>query len=143
MSSIIYVADEEMLEYHRISCQKDILFWRLESKRNMRDFHHGDFIFFYARPFRPYKTKKKAIVGYAHYDKTIRLSLNQMWNQYGQRTGYDTKEKLREAIEKAGNGVIPEKMRCFVLHETIFFHAPIFPSDIGINIPVNWKVINI
>ena len=94
MSSIAYVTDEEMLEYHRLCRNRTILFWRLASRRKIADFRKGDLLFFFAKPAR---TRKKALIGYAHYDSTKRLSLKQMWEKYGKETGYDSmKEKVAD-----------------------------------------------
>ena len=53
MSSIAYVTDEKMLEYHRLCRNKDILFWRLSSRKKFTDFRKGDLLFFFARPLKP------------------------------------------------------------------------------------------
>ena len=67
MSSIAYVTDEAMLEYHRLCRNRSILFWRLTEKKKFTDFRKGDLLFFFARPVRG---RKKGFVGYAHYDST-------------------------------------------------------------------------
>ena len=131
MSSIAYVTDEEMLEYHRLCRNRTILFWRLSSKRKIADFLPGDLLFFFARPHR---SRKKALIGYAHYDSTKRLSLNQMWAQYGESTGYSSKQKLVDAMKKAAKGDIPKSMRCLLLKDVVFFLAPIYPEEVGLNI---------
>lgn len=133
MSSIAYVTDEKMLEYHRLCCNRTILFWRLTVKNKFTDFHTGDLLFFFARGAA--HRRKKGFVGYGHYVETKRLSLNQMWNQYGTRTGYDNKEQLAEAIGKAAKGKIPKTMQCLVLSDIVFFVAPVYPKDVGIEIP--------
>lgn len=52
MGSIAYVADEEMIEYHRLCGNKEINFWRLSSQKNFTNFHSGDLLFFYTKvPF--------------------------------------------------------------------------------------------
>ncbi len=134
MSSIAYVTDENMLEYHRLNCNHSMLFWRLSSKKKFSDFRKGDLLFFFARGR---KGRKKGLVGYAHYDSTRKLSLNQMWKQYGSMTGYETKEQLREAVDKAARGEIPEKMNCLYLTDVVFFMSPVYPADAGLDIPAN------
>lgn len=131
MSSIAYTTDEKMLEYHRLCRSHTILFWRLSS-RKITDFRKGDLLFFFSKPNHG---RKKGLVGYAHYDSTKRLSLNQMWKQYGQATGYDTKERLTEAISHASKGNIPKQMRCLYLTDVVFFTSPVYPENIGIDIP--------
>jgi hypothetical protein len=135
MSSIAYVTDEKMLEYHRLCCNRTILFWRLSTKNKFTDFHAGDLLFFFARG--AVSKRKKGFVGYGHYVETRRLSLNQMWNQYGTNTGYDSKELLAEAIGHAAKGPIPRTMQCLVLSDIVFFVAPVYPKDVGIRIPAN------
>ena len=133
MSSIAYTADESMLEYHRLCRNRSMLFWRLSSKK-FADFQKGDLLFFFARP---HKGRKKGLVGYAHFDSVIRLSLKQMWSRYGQLTGYDSEELLREAIEKAAKESIPKQLNCLYLTDVVFFLSPIYPEEAGLDIQNN------
>ena len=134
MSSIAYVTDEKMLEYHRLCRNKAILFWRISSKKKFTDFKKGDLLFFFSRS---HMTRKKGLVGYAHFDSVKRLSLKQMWNQYGQFTGYDSFQILSEAIDRAAKGEIPKQMSCLYLTDVVFFLSPIYPEEVGLKIPVN------
>ncbi|MBR2066712.1 MAG: hypothetical protein IJ875_00345 [Solobacterium sp.] len=134
MSSIAYVTDESMLEYHRLCRNKSILFWRISSKKKFADFRKGDLLFFFARSQH---NKKKGLVGYAHFDSVKRLSLKQMWQMYGQSTGYDNEALLKEAIEKAAKGDIPKQMSCLYLTDVVFFITSIYPEEVGIDIPKN------
>jgi hypothetical protein len=134
MSSIAYVTDEKMLEYHRLCRNKDILFWRLSSRKKFTDFRKGDLLFFFARPSH---SRRKGLIGYAHFDSVKRLSLRQMWEQYETSTGYDSRELLSEAIAKAAKGTIPKQMSCLFLKDVVFFVSPIYPEEIGIEIPKN------
>ena len=134
MSSIAYVTDEKMLEYHRLCRNKDILFWRLSSRKKFTDFRKGDLLFFFARPSH---SRRKGLIGYAHFDSVKRLSLRQMWEQYETSTGYDSRELLSEAIAKAAKGTIPKQMSCLYLKDVVFFVSPIYPEEIGIEIPKN------
>lgn len=127
MSSIAYVTDQKMLEYHRLCRNRTILFWRLANRKKFSDFKKGDLLFFFSRPNHG---RKKGLVGYAHYDSTKRLSLNQMWNQYSDATGYETKQRLQEAISKASKGNIPKTMQCLYLTDVVFFISSIYPSEI-------------
>ena len=95
MSSIAYVTDEKMLEYHRLCRNRDILFWRLSSRKKFTDFRKGDLLFFFARPAH---SRRKGLIGYAHFDSVKRLSLRQMWNKFNTSTGYDSMQLLSEAI---------------------------------------------
>ena len=134
MSSIAYVTDEKMLEYHRLCRNKAILFWRISSKKKFTDFKKGDLLFFFSRS---HMTRKKGLVGYAHFDSVKRLSLTQMWKKYGQFTGYDSFMLLSDAISKAAKGEIPKQMSCLYLEDVVFFLSPIYPEEVGLKIPVN------
>ena len=134
MSSIAYVTDEKMLEYHRLCRNKDILFWRLSSRKKFTDFRKGDLLFFFARPSH---SRRKGLIGYANFASVKRLSLRQMWEQYETSTGYDSRELLSEAIAKAAKGTIPKQMSCLYLKDVVFFVSPIYPEEIGIEIPKN------
>lgn len=132
MSSIAYVADEKMLEYHRLSGNRDIIFWRLSSQKKFSNFEKGDLLFFYAKS---HNSKRKGFVGYAHYDSVKRMSLRSMWKKYGNTNGYDTYEQLKEAIEKAARDKqIPEEMNCLYLRDVVFFVSPVYPEDVGLQI---------
>lgn len=131
MSSIAYVCDEAMVEYHRLSQHKEILFWRIATKRKFSDFHVGDLLFFYART--RYSNEKK-FVGYGHFTEMKRLSLRQMWKEYEEKTGYDSFRALEQAIQKAARHKIPAKMNCLVLKNVIFFARPIHSEEVGLNL---------
>ena len=132
MSSIAYVADEKMIEYHRLFGSRNINFWRLSSQKRFKDFKKGDLLFFYTRSKH---SKKKGFVGYAHYNSTEKMSLKRMWKKYEQKNGYDNFEQLKDAIQTAArDNQIPEQMNCLYLTDVVFFVAPIYPEDIGIQI---------
>lgn len=133
MSSIAYTADESMLEYHRLCRNRAMLFWRLSSKK-FADFHKGDLLFFFARP---HKGRKKGLVGYAHFDSVVRLSIRQMWSRYGQLTGYYSEQLLKEAVEKAAKGSIPKQLSCLYLTDVVFFVSPIYPEEADLDIQNN------
>lgn len=135
MSSIAYVTEENMLEYHRLCRNRSILFWRLTTKNRFTDFRKGDLLFFFARG--AHAKKKKGFIGYGHYAYTRKLSIAQMWKQYGTMTGYDTKELLEDAIRKAAKGNVPDSMLCLYLEDVVFFTAPIYPKEVGIDIPIH------
>lgn len=134
MSSIAYVADENMLEYHRLCRNRTILFWRLSNKRKFKDFKKGDLLFFYSRPAYG---RKKGLVGYAHYDSMKRLSLTQMWTRFKEATGYSDQKRLSDAIMKASKGNIPKQMSCLYLTDVVFFLTPVYAEEAGIVLPVN------
>ncbi|MBW9212492.1 MULTISPECIES: hypothetical protein [Terrabacteria group] len=131
MSSIVYVCDEDMVEYHRLSQHKEILFWRIATKRKFSDFHIGDLLFFYAKTH--YSSEKK-LIGYGHFSEMKRLSLRQMWQEYEEKTGYYSFKSLEQAIHKVARHKIPAKMNCLVLKNVIFFARPIEPEEVGLNL---------
>ena len=132
MSSIAYVADEKMIEYHRLFGSRNINFWRLSSQKRFKDFKKGDLLFFYTRSEH---SKKKGFVGYAHYHSTEKMSLKKMWKKYEQKNGYDNFEQLKDAIQTAArDNQIPNEMNCLYLTDVVFFVAPIYPEDVGIHI---------
>lgn len=132
MSSIAYVTDEKMVEYHRLCGHREMNFWRLSAKNGFRSFHKGDLLFFYAR--NEYLSEK-ALLGYAHFDSSSVLSVRQMWNRYEQRNGYDTMDQMEEAIRKAARDKsVPPKMNCLYLTDAVFFSKPVKPETVGITI---------
>lgn len=127
MSNIAYVSDETMLEYHRLCRNKEILFWRLSSKHRFTDFQVHDLLFFYTNsPF----FKQKVIVGYGRFQGYARLSLNQMWVEYGQKTGFDSKQRLISALHSKVEK-IPSQMACLKLDHVVFFGHPIDLDSLG------------
>ena len=132
MSSIAYVTDKKMIEYHRLCGNQNINFWRLANQKQFKDFHPGDLLFLYTRPRR---SKKKGFVGYGHFDSIQRMSLKKMWNKFGTDNGYESYEKLEEAILAASrDNKVPEEMNCLYLTNVVFFLSPIYPEEIGIHL---------
>ncbi len=132
MGSIAYVADEEMIEYHRLCGNKEINFWRLSSQKNFTNFHSGDLLFFYVKV--PYSSKK-AFAGYAHFVFSKRMSINEMWKKYGTANGYDRIDKLTDAIQNAARDKeLPQKLDCLYLKDVVFFNEPVFPEEVGLEL---------
>lgn len=132
MGSIAYVADEEMIEYHRLCGNREINFWRLSNQKNFTNFHEGDLLFFYTKVAF---SNKKAFAGYAHFNSSRRMSIAEMWKRYNTSNGYDSIDKLTEAIQKASRDKpLPKKMDCLYLKEVVFFNEPVFPEEAGIDI---------
>lgn len=133
MSSIAYVADEQMIAYHRLYGNRDINFWRLSTHTDFTDFQRGDLLFFYCRPRH---ARRKGIVGYAHFAASGTMSLNAMWKKYGKRNGYESLEQMRAAIQRADrHHRIPRKLGCLELTDAVFFRGPVAPKEVGITIP--------
>ena len=117
MSSIAYVTDSNMIEYHRLCGSRRFNFWRLSARAAFSDFRKGDLLFFYAYGRNK---KKKGFVGYAHFDGARKLSLKQMWKEYGTLNGFDTRADLEEAIRRASRDhEVPERMSCLLLSKLI------------------------
>ena len=133
MSSIAYVTDQEMIEYHRLCGNRDVNFWRLSTRASFSAFQRGDLLFFYA--YGRTSKKKKGLVGYAHFEHSRKMSLKAMWKRYGTRNGYDDITRLEEAIREASrNGEIPETMNCLYLSDCVYFRSPVYPEEAGIRI---------
>lgn len=133
MSSIAYVTDEEMLEYDRLCAKRTILFWRLAS-RKIQYFYKGDLLFFFARP---QIGRKKAFIGYAHYDSVKKLSIQQIWKQYGDACGYASRKRFEEAVMRASRDDMPRQLQCLLLTDVVFFSTPVYPEEVNIEIPKN------
>ena len=124
--------DEEMIEYHRLCGNREINFWRLSNQKNFTNFHVGDLLFFYTKVAF---SNKKAFAGYAHFNSSRRMSIAEMWKRYNTSNGYDSIDKLTEAIQKASRDKpLPKKMDCLYLKEVVFFNEPVFPEEVGIDI---------
>ena len=135
MASIVYVCDLHMIEYHRLNGHNTINFWRLSQNRRFTDFHEQDYLFFLVKGTEKADTREKGILGYGHLQNVSSMSINQMWNTYQTRNGYGSKKALTQAIAKANkNEKLPNKLDCLYLTDVIFFQAPIYLSEIGINI---------
>lgn len=132
MSSIAYVTDEQMMEYHRLCGNRDMNFWRLSPKTEFTDFKPGDLLFFYARTPQ---SRRRAFVGYAHFRSASVLTLKQMWNRFEKKNGYDNIEQMKRAIESSSRDhQVPAKMSCLYLDGAVFFRSPIDPRDAGIKL---------
>ena len=135
MASIAYITDKNMIEYHRVNGNHTINFWKPSTTRRISDFHVGDFLFFLAKGTEKGIRKEKGIIGYGKLQKSCTLSFSQMWNRYEQKNGYPTKEALGEAIGKVTkNHKIPEYLNCLILEDLVFFQAPVYLSEIGVEI---------
>ena len=92
----------------------------------------GDLLFFYTKVAF---SNKKAFAGYAHFNSSRRMSVAEMWKRYNTSNGYDSIDKLTEAIQKASRDKpLPKKMDCLYLKEVVFFNEPVFPEEVGIDI---------
>lgn len=138
MSSIAYITDQNMIEYHRLNGNTSMNFWRPSSSKNISDFKPGDFLFFLAKGSQRGPLREKGIAGYGKLIKTHRLSFDQMWRKFKNLNGYATKEELYEAIVKVTKDKkMPEQLTCMELEEVVFFQSPVYLSDLGMEISNN------
>ena len=135
MASIAYITDRNMIEFHRLNGNRTMNFWRPSNSKKFTDFMPGDLLFFLAKGSERGRRREKGIVGYGRFHKAHTLSFRQMWNVYGQENGYATEEELYDAIVKVSkNKKMPKAMNCLYLTDVIFFQAPIYLSEIGVEI---------
>lgn len=133
MSSIAYITDQEMIEFHRLNGHTSMVFWRPTSQKKFRGFFYDDYLFFLSKGTQ--KDKEKGIIGYGRYTKTYMMSFEEMWKRFGIQTGYRNRELLHEAILKvAKRDVLPTKLHCLQLEDVVFFQVPIYLSELQIKI---------
>jgi len=133
MAAIAYVSDEKMLDYHRTNGCQEIVFWRTSTKR-FSSFQPGDLLFFLTKVSG--RRKEKGIVGYGCFVEEKQMSVDSLWKRYAQKTGYNSKAELKQAILSKTER-IPEKISCLFLDKVIFFMGPIYLSELGIKLPAN------
>lgn len=134
MSSIAYVSDPQMLDYHRVNNHSEMSFWRLSSK-NFQDFKKGDFVFFLSKDKKFKKANEKGIIGYGTLKSIESLSLDTLWKKYGDLNGYQTKEELKTVISRhKSTKEFPKKITSLYLEEVVFFQHPLHLSEFGIKI---------
>lgn len=135
MASIAYIADQHMIEYHRLNGSRTMNFWRLGNMKKFSDFHEGDYLFFLVKGTERTGSKEKGIMGYGHLRKIQSMTFNQMWNTYGNENGYEDKEEFKEAVIRLSKDKkMPVKMGGLYLDNVVFFQSPIYLSEIGITI---------
>jgi hypothetical protein len=138
MSSIAYVTDKHMIEFHRLSGNTTINFWRPSSSKRFSDFNPGDLLFFLAKGTEHPLTKEKGLIGYGRFAEAMRLSLKTMWKQYGVLNGYHSEQTLKDAILKVSKEkTLTHPISCLKLTNIVFFQSPVYLSEIGIQVPLN------
>lgn len=135
MASIAYITDQKMIEFHRLNGNHEINFWKPSALKRMVDFDKGDFLFFLAKGTERGKDREKGIVGYGRLHTMSEMNLDQMWNRYKRKNGFEDKEQLIEAIRRiTKNHQLPDKVSCMELQNVVFFQHPIYLSEIGVHI---------
>lgn len=132
MSSIAYISDHHMIEFHRLHGNKNVVFWRPSSQKKFSDFHYGDLLFFLTKGTERGKEREKGIVGYGHYQKESVKTIYDVWKTYQSMTGYHNEEQFIHAINRVCKmDEPPEKIHCLLLDNVIFFQTPIYLSEIN------------
>lgn len=131
MASIAYITNQEMIEYHRLHGNSEIVFWRYSGQRKFHDFHHGDYLFFLTKGTEKGINKEKGILGYARYVGDASGSVTNIWKKYGTRCGYGSEQQFVHAILKYHKQhIMPKKLYCLLLEHVIFFQSPIYLSEL-------------
>ncbi|MBQ1447840.1 MAG: hypothetical protein IIZ11_00720 [Erysipelotrichaceae bacterium] len=137
MSSIAYISDAKMLEFHRLQNNRKMNFWRLNNK-GFTDFCQGEFIFFLSKDRRMMRNREKGIIGYGTLEGIDSLSVRKMWNKYGSYNGYGSYEEFSETLNKLSDkGETPKKISSLVVGDVVFFQGPIYLSEFDYNISRN------
>ncbi len=131
MSSIAYITNHEMIEYHRLHGSSEIVFWRFSWQRKFQNFNHGDYLFFLTKGTEKGKQKEKGIVGYARYSGDTSGSVKSIWKKYESKCGYGSQQQFIRAIMKYHKQhTLPDKIYCLLLEQVIFFQSPIYLSEL-------------
>ncbi len=138
MSSIAYITDKNMIEFHRLNGCDTINFWRPSSSKRFTDFHPGDLLFFLAKGTERGPQKEKGLIGYGRFNQAYKLSFKQMWHQYERLNGYPTENALKEAILKVSKEkTLAHQFSCLKLTNIVFFQSPVYLSELGVKISSN------
>lgn len=135
MSSIAYITDHQMIEFHRLHGNTSFVFWRPTSQKRFAKFAYGDYLFFLAKGNNKGKGREKGIVGYGRYTKDYAVNFDSMWKRFKTKTGYPTKEHLHEAILKVSKShTLPDNIHCLQLDDVVFFQTPIYLSEFHVQL---------
>lgn len=131
MSSIAYITDQDMIEYHRLHGNNRIVYWRPSGQKKFQFFQHGDYLFFLTKGTEKGKQREKGIIGYGRYEQDERCGIHEMWEKYGVQCGYADETRLQNAIMKMNkNHKLPQQIQCLILNNIIFFQTPIYLSEL-------------
>lgn len=139
MASIAYITDGKLLDNHRLNQRKSINFWRLSTNTNFKEFGIGGLVFFLSKNKEHLSsTKEKGIVGFGRLVNIYVGSPKVMWDKFKISNGYNTYDEFLDAVSRVSkNHEIPEKLSSLYLENVCFFQAPIYLSEVGINISKN------
>lgn len=139
MASIAYITDAKLLENHRLNQNRTMNFWRLSTNTNFSEFGIGGLVFFLSKN-KEYLSvnREKGIIGFGRLVNIYIASPKVMWDRFKTSNGYNTYDEFLDAITKANKKhEIPEKLSSLYLENVCFFQAPIYLSELGINISKN------
>lgn len=135
MSSIAYITDKNMIEFHRIHGNAVMNFWRPTSSKRFTDFFEGDLLFFLAKGTEHGINREKGIIGYGRYTEANMFSFRQMWNRFNTLNGYASPKEFKEAIMRVSKAkTLAPQFHCLTLRDVVFFQSPVYLSEIGISI---------
>lgn len=135
MSSIAYITDPNMIDFHRLRGNQTMVFWRF-SLRKFTRFNPGDLVFFIDKRARHPHTHEKGLVGYGRCTEIRNKSPKATWDQHKQATGYAQYEDFTEAIKfyRKNDHRLPQQLQVIKLDSVYFFQSPIFLGEIDINL---------
>ena len=137
MSSIAYLADENMLQYHRMHGNRDINFWRV-GVRNFENFEPGDLLFFIDGKQRHPETREKGIIGYGFFKQIREMSVKRTWQQYKEENGYKSYERFEDAVlHMSKEDELPFKIQSIELNNVVYFNQAMFLGEFTEAININ------
>lgn len=139
MASIAYVTDSKLLDNHRLNQNKTMNFWRLSTNTNFKEFGIGGLVFFLSKNKEHMSAnKEKGIIGFGRVSNIYLASPKTMWDKFEKSNGYNSYEEFSESIIKVNkNHELPKKLSSLYLENVCFFQAPIYLSELGIDISKN------
>lgn len=135
MSSIAYITDRDMIEYHRLHGNREMIFWRPSAQKHFQHFQIGDYLFFLTKGTEKGRTKEKGIIGYGRLAKDEVLRATQAWQKYGTMCGYGNEKQFQTAATMMNKAhILPKQIHCLYLERVLFFQAPIYLSEFAVQI---------
>ena len=135
MASIVYVTDRQMLEFHRLSGNRTMNFWRPGASRNIADFEKGDLVFFMVKGTERGRSKEKGLMGYGRFLSYSVSTVSHMWKKWKQLNGYADEQSFREAVIKlTKDKKLPARISGLQLENCTYFQSPVYLSEIGIRV---------
>ncbi|QIK69092.1 hypothetical protein G7062_01810 [Erysipelothrix sp. HDW6C] len=135
MSSIAYLSDEKMIEFHRSNGNRRINFWRLSTK-NFDRFDVGSLLFFIDKRYIHPSTKEKGIIGYGRARDIRTMSVKRTWTEYESLNGFKDYESFEATIKAAAkDDVLPKQIQSIELDHVVFFKSPLYLSEVNFDLP--------